>query len=111
MICFLHSLPDYLPVGLSTRSNQVLLVPQPSGWTPDQILGSNRSQWLLLDRSLISFDGTQCNLVGTSFDAFRYQPSGCSRAPQVSWLVDRSGDGLVTHLLSRLVYCCDEAHV
>ncbi|MEW5316239.1 MAG: hypothetical protein WDW38_007620 [Sanguina aurantia] len=60
---------------LPVLSNQILMMPQPV--TADQ------SRWMLLDGSLVSLDGTACNLVGTSFSAFRYQASGCVRAPQV----------------------------
>ncbi|EFJ46134.1 hypothetical protein VOLCADRAFT_105708 [Volvox carteri f. nagariensis] len=40
----------------------------------------NRSTWMLVDKSLISLDGRTCDKIGTSFSAFRYQPSGCHRA-------------------------------
>ncbi|GFH07968.1 gamete-specific protein, partial [Haematococcus lacustris] len=67
---------------LPAISNMVLLVPRPSGWSPDQILAGDRSQWLLLESSQFSMDGSQCDKVGTSFSAFRYQVDGCARAPQ-----------------------------
>ncbi|KAJ9505456.1 hypothetical protein QJQ45_026136, partial [Haematococcus lacustris] len=67
---------------LPAISNMVLLVPRPAGWSPDQILAGDRSQWLLLESSQFSMDGSQCDKVGTSFSAFRYQVDGCARAPQ-----------------------------
>ncbi len=62
----------------------VLLVPQPTGASPDQILTTDRSTWLLVDPSMVSFDGSTCDRVGTSFTAFKWQAGGCGRAPQVS---------------------------
>lgn len=44
-------------------SEKVLLMPHPrDGQTLNDVL-SNRSEWLLLDRSRISFDGSDCNKV------------------------------------------------
>jgi hypothetical protein len=44
-----------------------------AGLTPDQVLSSNQSQWMMVPQSMVSIDGTQCNMVGTSYYAFRYQ--------------------------------------
>ncbi|KAF8065442.1 HAP2 [Scenedesmus sp. PABB004] len=63
-------------------SEKVLMIPRPRVGQSVQDVFANRSEWLLLDRSRISFDGTECDKVGTSFTAFRYQPGGCTRAPQ-----------------------------
>lgn len=62
----------------------VLLIPQPAGASVEDVVATNRSQWLMLDKSYISTDGSQCNKVGTSFEGFRYQTEGCFRAPQAS---------------------------
>ena len=35
--------------------------------------------WLLLDRSLFSLDGSQCDKIGASFSAFQYQADKCRR--------------------------------
>ncbi|KAG2447311.1 hypothetical protein HYH02_007641 [Chlamydomonas schloesseri] len=72
---------------LPAISNQVLMVPQPpaaavTGSPLDATLATNRSAWMLLDKTTMSMDGLACDKVGTSFSAFRYQASGCGRAPQ-----------------------------
>ncbi len=72
-----------LPHLACARSNMLLLVPQPAGATPAQVLATNRSQWLLVDSGMVSLDGAACDKVGTSFTAFRYQVNVCGRAPQV----------------------------
>jgi hypothetical protein len=66
-----------------TISSKLLMIPRP---VPPQRLSdvlANRTNWMLVDRSLVSFDGTQCDKVGTSFTAFRYHSDRCKRAPQV----------------------------
>eukprot|EP00775_Hariotina_reticulata_P002496 gene2496-2799_t len=68
---------------LPVLSERVLMIPNPKVGQSSQDIFGNRSEWLLLDRSKISFDGTECDKVGTSFSAFRYQTVGCRRAPQV----------------------------
>lgn len=74
-----------------TRSMQLLMVPQPLvGQTLDQVL-RNQSMWMLVPRDQITFDGNQCDKVGTSFNAFRYQTSTCKRAPQVCGGFERVG--------------------
>nr|6DBS_A Chain A, Hapless 2 [Chlamydomonas reinhardtii]6DBS_B Chain B, Hapless 2 [Chlamydomonas reinhardtii]6DBS_C Chain C, Hapless 2 [Chlamydomonas reinhardtii] len=72
---------------LPAISNQVLMVPQPPAaaaatGSPLDALATNRSAWMLLDKTMLSMDGLACDKVGTGFSAFRYQPSGCGRAPQ-----------------------------
>ena len=37
------------------------------------------SGWMLVDQSLVTLDGSECNKIGVGFSAFRYQPV---RAPQ-----------------------------
>lgn len=44
-----------------------------AGVSPDVALVSNTSQWLMVDLSLISLDGSTCNRVGTSYTAFQFQ--------------------------------------
>ena len=41
--------------------------------SPEVALQSNTSQWLMVDLSLISLDGSTCNQVGTSYAAFQFQ--------------------------------------
>lgn len=38
------------------------MIPQPQGWTPDQILTTNRSQWMVLDMSYVDLTGEGCAL-------------------------------------------------
>lgn len=44
-----------------------------AGVSPDVALVSNTSQWLMIDLSLISLDGSVCNMVGTGYTAFQFQ--------------------------------------
>lgn len=37
---------------------------------------------LLIDRENFSFGGSECNKIGTSYEAFNNQPSGCDRPVQ-----------------------------
>ena len=37
-------------------------------------LGANMTGWMMVPQDLITLDGTECNKVGASFAAFRYQP-------------------------------------
>jgi hypothetical protein len=38
--------------------------------------------WMFLSPSEITFDGTECNKIGTSYSAFRYQPNKCDQPVQ-----------------------------
>lgn len=53
-------------------SEKILLVP------PDP---SARESWLLLDSSMVTLSGDECDKVGVGFSAFRAQPSRCYRDP------------------------------
>ena len=44
-----------------------------AGEGPQQVLTSNLDQWMIFPESLIDLDGTQCNMIGTGYSAFRYQ--------------------------------------
>ena len=44
-----------------------------AGYTPQQVLTSSTEQWMMVDKSAVSLDGTTCNKVGTSYTAFQYQ--------------------------------------
>ena len=44
-----------------------------AGLSPQQVLQSNMDRWMMISNSLVSLDGTVCNMVGTSYPAFRYQ--------------------------------------
>ncbi|KAF6259714.1 dihydrouridine synthase-domain-containing protein [Scenedesmus sp. NREL 46B-D3] len=68
---------------LPVLSERVLLIPHPRSGQSVSDVFANRTEWMLLDRSRVSFDGGECDKVGTSFTAFRYQPGACVRAPQV----------------------------
>ncbi len=70
-------LPSRQPPGIV---GQVLFRP-PSQASP----GLNSSsvqpigdQWLVVDKSQISFDGRECNKIGTSYEAFQNQGSRCT---------------------------------
>eukprot|EP00877_Chromochloris_zofingiensis_P011445 jgi/Chrzof1/6554/Cz19g00260.t1 len=68
---------------LPVLSSKLLMIPRPlTNQTLDDVLG-DKSNWMLVDTSLVSYDGQACDKVGTSFGAFRNQANGCKRAPQV----------------------------
>ena len=50
------------------------------GLTPDQALSSNRATWMVVPANLVSASGDDCDMIGTSFTAFRNQP-----VPGVFW--------------------------
>ena len=57
----------------------VLLIPHPPDATSlSQVLTHNTSEWLVVDKSLVSLDGRDCDRVGTSYSAFRSQPNACA---------------------------------
>ena len=41
---------------------------------PTLTLTSNYSQWMMVPQSLVTLDGTACNMVGTGYTAFLNQP-------------------------------------
>ena len=64
---------------LPVLTSQVLLFPSPAGSTLEKVLADHPEKWLLVDKSMVTLDGSECDKIGTSFSAFRFQSSGCSR--------------------------------
>ena len=60
-----------------TLSDKLLMVP------PLDVAGSLPPvhEWLLLDKGMVTLDGSECDKVGVGFSAFRGQPMRCFRAP------------------------------
>ena len=65
---------------------------------PTLSLTTNYSQWMMVPQSLITLDGTACNMVGTSYTAFLNQPVRLAASPsawhkggQLPSLVDLPG--------------------
>lgn len=65
------NLYDLLSTGIDSEpvmfvhvcSEKVLMIPHPqSGQTVSQVF-ANRTEWMLMDRSRISFDGSECDKV------------------------------------------------
>lgn len=52
------------------------------------------NNWLLLNKNMVSLDGTECNKVGTGYQAFQFQASKCDMERgsclknQISSLID-----------------------
>lgn len=44
--------------------------------SPQDVLNNNQDKWMMVDKSMVSLDGSECNMVGTSYTAFRYQTVG-----------------------------------
>ena len=38
------------------------------------------ANWLLVDKQAVTMDGSVCNKIGTSYEAFRQQASACTNA-------------------------------
>ncbi|GMH43713.1 hypothetical protein BSKO_11635 [Bryopsis sp. KO-2023] len=97
---------------IPSMSNKMLMIPFHSGSDPATALATNQDQWMLIDKTEISLDGRECDRVGTSFTAFRYQSGACQK-PVGSCLsnqlldryekdLNRTRDGLTPlHLLGR----------
>lgn len=45
------------------------------------VLGSSFGMpgWMLLDQGLYTLDGSECNKIGTSFQAFQFESDKCHR--------------------------------
>lgn len=73
--------------GVPDLSSKMLLIPtqcdlsaSTPGWETNPCfaaLVSGWSQWLLVDTTLITLDGSTCNKVGTSYEAFNTQGNAC----------------------------------
>ena len=61
----------------SLGMTKYLVVPSQPATHPRYAAGT--SSWLLIDKSDVTLDGTVCNMVGTSYSAFRHQSSRCGR--------------------------------
>lgn len=51
----------------------------PSRPTSNLIVQQGSMAWMLIDPSLITFDGSECNKIGVSYDAFETQSSKCTQ--------------------------------
>lgn len=48
-------------------SGQYLLVPSPPGQGPNEILSSNLDEWMVVDSSMVTTTGLECNKIGISY--------------------------------------------
>lgn len=64
---------------LPALQHKYVMVPFPKGMSPGDVLRTGTEAWTILDRDQVSVDGSQCDRVGTSFTAFRYQSGACER--------------------------------
>lgn len=55
-----------------------LMIPIQPGLLPDQIFTSNLDMWVVLPPNLVTTTG-ECNKVGVSYSAFRYQGDACNK--------------------------------
>eukprot|EP00873_Tetraselmis_striata_P029012 jgi/Tetstr1/449276/TSEL_036479.t1 len=66
---------------LPVLSEKVLMVGPHTANNPHALFTSNQTdQWLLIDKDMISFDGRECNKVGTSYHAFRFESDRCEKS-------------------------------
>ena len=42
-----------------------------AGMSPTDVLMSNTAEWMMIDRSLVSLTGTECDKIGVSYSGFR----------------------------------------
>lgn len=61
----------------------MLMIPTPPAASVqdiiDKLTAYDKSDWMLLDKGMITMDGRECDKVGTSFNAFRFQSDSCNR--------------------------------
>lgn len=63
---------DYLPLTPPPElTNKILLLPSA------QVEENISSNWLLVDRNMVTLDGSECNKIGTSYSAFQNQSNKC----------------------------------
>eukprot|EP00892_Ulva_mutabilis_P000250 jgi/Ulvmu1/10225/UM060_0025.1 len=66
---------DLLPYrAFPVLTSQLLLMPELASVTRLQ-----PAEWMLLDRGMVTLDGSECNKIGVGFTAFRYQSEKCGR--------------------------------
>jgi hypothetical protein len=62
-------------------ANKILL--EPTSPFDNHIVRDTSGQYtMLVDRENFSFDGSQCNKIGTSYEAFNNQAAACDRPSQ-----------------------------
>ncbi|GAQ85247.1 hypothetical protein KFL_002260030 [Klebsormidium nitens] len=62
---------------LPVFSDRYLMIPQTAAQAGR--LTANTSTWMFIDKTQVNLDGTVCNMIGTSFTAFRNQPNRCEQ--------------------------------
>ncbi|CAG9465795.1 unnamed protein product [Pedinophyceae sp. YPF-701] len=68
---------DQLPV----LSERYLMVPDPADGDILTMATQRIDEWVLLDKSMVSVSGRECDKAGTSFEAFASQANACGRLP------------------------------
>ena len=46
-----------------------------------QIIKGGPAYWMLIDKTLVSLNGDECNLIGVGYSAFRNEPNACEGYP------------------------------
>ncbi|KAK9858858.1 hypothetical protein WJX84_008886 [Apatococcus fuscideae] len=64
---------------LPVLSSSTLMIPHPAGQSVQNALTTNLSAWMVIPNTMINAGGTVCNVIGTNYNAFRYQSSACSQ--------------------------------
>ncbi|GAB4818016.1 hypothetical protein N2152v2_005062 [Parachlorella kessleri] len=60
--------------------DKYVLVPSPPGKAVGAVLSEHKSDWLVMDESMLTLDGTACNKIGVGYSAFCNQPNRCDVA-------------------------------
>ncbi|CAN6484930.1 unnamed protein product [Victoria cruziana] len=72
---------DYVGyTSIPSFENFYLVTPRERNSVQPDTLGQNYSMWMLLERVRFTLDGTECNKIGVSYEAFKRQPDFC-RSP------------------------------
>ncbi|KAF3788500.1 HAPLESS 2 protein [Nymphaea thermarum] len=72
---------DYVGyTSIPSFENFYLVTPREGNSVQLDTLGGNYSMWMLLERVRFTLDGTECNKIGVSYEAFNRQPDFC-RSP------------------------------
>ncbi|KAL9655103.1 hypothetical protein ABK040_008884 [Willaertia magna] len=59
--------------------SKYLFIPVTPSYHPTVLAG--KQNWMLIDKSMVTLGGTECNKIGVSYNQFRNQPNACSQLP------------------------------
>jgi len=78
LCCVVKLIGDFLPSQPAPELNHLYLL-MPSRPKTHAMVLEGRKNWMLINANLITFSGTECNKIGTSFTAFQTQGNKCEQ--------------------------------